>query len=110
MAIYDQTDKDREERQRIDQYNEALHNKIKQRSIERTEILTDFFYKSNNKDVEMLKKHLITDSRGQHKDQVSRARLEDVEDAVIIPEKRKEIPPIDDDEDYEIIEETRDFY
>ena len=111
MAIYDQTDKDREERQRIDQYNKALHDKIKQRSIERTEILTDFFNQSNNKDVEMLKKHLITDSRGQHKDQVSRARLEDVEDAVIIPEKRKETPKnIDDDEDYEIIEETRDFY
>lgn len=115
MAIYDQTPQDIAERKRIDAYNEQLHKRVRDRSLERQEILSDFFEGNTDKEIEILKKHLIVDSKGQHKDRVSQKRLE-YEEAEIIDENRearreKQEPRTQQkEEDYEIIEDTRDFY
>ncbi len=102
MAIYDQTEADREARRRIDNYNKELHQKVRDRNIEDQEVLSAFFSGHQNKELDILKKHLIVDSKGQHKDRVSQKRLE-YEDAKVEPIQQE-------DEEYEIIEDIRDLY
>lgn len=74
MALYDQNKGDAKQRQLVYDYNKDMNQTIINRSATRTEILNDFFDETPQLDT--LKKLLIPDSNGQHKDQKSAERLQ----------------------------------
>lgn len=101
MALAEQTDKDFEERKRIVDFNKSARTKILDRQKERGEILGDLYQDSNNKEIDILKKHLISDSNGQHKDRVIEAKNKP---SKIVINNFDE----DEDEEYEIINDVLD--
>jgi hypothetical protein len=102
MAIADQTEADLLAKSRINEFNKANRKMIIDRQKERNQIVAETLQSSNHKDLDVLKKHLISDSKGQHKDRVIEARKTPKE----LPAKI--IPYDDDDEDYEIIDDILD--
>ena len=74
MALYDQQKQDAAERQKVFDFNKNYNNEIMLRNESRHEVLEDFF--NNNPQLDTLRKLMISDSTGQHKDQKSTERLE----------------------------------
>ena len=91
MAIADQTEADIEARKRINDYNKENRKMIIERQTERNQIVRETLQSSNHKDLDILKKHLISDSNGQHKDRVIDSKK--VQEAIPL------IPKYDDDDD-----------
>lgn len=96
MALYDRKDADSDELERIKNFNKDLRQHVLQRAEERHEVLTELM--SRNKELETLQKLMITDSRGQHKDQKSSARL------------RPHRQTATQEDEYELIDNVRDQY
>lgn len=97
MALYDRKEGDGEALQRVRDYKEELREQIINRTAENYNTLQDFF--AHNPQLETLQKLLIVDSKGQHKDRKSKARL-------------AEAPKVESNlyTDYEIIDNIRDMY
>lgn len=74
MALYDQEQQDVNERQKVFDFNKNLNNQVLQRNTDRSQILDDFF--DSNPQLDTLRKLMISDSNGQHKDQKSAERIE----------------------------------
>lgn len=90
MALYDRKEGDGEELARVQNYNKELTEKIIQRGTENNEMIQELFIE-NPQLSKVLAKIVITDSKGQHKNQRNANRKAD-------------LPP--PDEKYEIIEEN----
>lgn len=73
MALYDQHKGDAAQRQLVYDHNKRINEEILMRNISRNEVLDDFF--ESNPALDTLKKMMIPDSTGQHKDQKSELRL-----------------------------------
>lgn len=98
MALYDRQDGDAEKLQEVFDYNKQLEKVVIERNAERYQTIQELV--TNNKEVETLQKLMITDSRGQHKEQKQKAK-----------QKERTLPVIQPvAEEYEIIEETRRYY
>lgn len=74
MAIVDQTEADLLAKSKINEFNKANRKMIIERQTERNKIVSETLQSSNNKELDVLKKHLISDSNGQHKDRVIESR------------------------------------
>lgn len=74
MALYDQEKQDAEQRKLVYDFNKRVNETIIQRNESRHETLEDLF--SKNPQLDTLRKLMISDSNGQHKDQKSNERLE----------------------------------
>lgn len=96
MALYDRSAGDAEKLQEVLNYNKMLRQNSIDRGTERYNTLYNFATK--NKEIETLQKLMITDSRGQHKEQKQAARQ--VELPAYVPEP----------EEYTIIDTTRRNY
>lgn len=107
MAIADQTSEDIEARTQINDYNKNSKKMIIARQIERNEIVKETLLSSDNKELDVLKKHLISDSNGQHKDRVIEARKHPPESPGEIPNKIIQETE-DDDEEFTIIDDYLD--
>lgn len=95
MALYDRSAGDAEKLKEVWDFNKGLEQKIIDRNAERYNTLHGLI--TENKEIETLQKLMITDSRGQHKEQRQAAK--------------KEIPAyIPEPEEYTIIDTTRRQY
>jgi hypothetical protein len=74
MALADRKDGDSDQLQRIRQYNRELEETVIDRRSKSGNIVRDHFSESSMIEDETLKRLLITDSNGQHKDVKSRSR------------------------------------
>lgn len=73
MALYDQQKGDASQRHLVYDHNKSINEEIIMRNLSRNEVLEDFF--ETNPALDTLKKMMIPDSMGQHKDQKSELRL-----------------------------------
>lgn len=74
MALADRKDGDAEQLHRVFDFNRKLEEHVTARASSADETVMAIFSKNSELD-NTLGKHIITDSRGQHKNQVSRKRL-----------------------------------
>lgn len=88
MALYDATEEDNQYRNRIKAHNKELLDSVIDRQIQRGDIIEELFL--NNPQLDILQKLMITDSRGQHKDQKSQARLDNIQKVLEKQNKKKE--------------------
>lgn len=102
MAIADQTEADNEARKRINDFNKSNKKMIIERQAERNQIVRETLQSSNHKDLDILKKHLISDSHGQHKDRVIESKK--VQEAIPLTPQYD----ADDDEEFTIIDDYLD--
>lgn len=103
MALYDMERGDGDALARVFQFNKELEQSILYRNDERHRLLHELMH--NNPALETLQKLLITDSRGQHKDQRISAQKADR----TLPQP--DSPEVDqDNEEYEIIVDPRRNY
>lgn len=75
MAIADQSEQDVEELKRVKDYNKTAVQYITDTRAENANVLDEFFNKNPMLN-DTLAKHLLVDSRGQHKDQRNNQRIE----------------------------------
>lgn len=75
MAIADHKENDGEERKRVSEYNKTAVQYITNTRAENANVL-DQFFSQNPMLNDTLAKHLLVDSRGQHKDQKNNQRIE----------------------------------
>ncbi len=75
MALYDRREGDGEQLERIRQYNKQLTEQVITRATDRRNILQNTLaLTAGNPELEMLSKALLTDRRGQHKNQLAAQR------------------------------------
>jgi hypothetical protein len=87
MALYDQHQGDAQQRQLVFDHNKQINQTIINRSITRSETLNDLFDETPQLDT--LKKLLIPDSNGQHKDQKSAERLQ-IANKIAVKQQKQE--------------------
>lgn len=92
MALYDRTEGDAKELHKIWAYNDDVEDYITEERANSSRIVSNLF--TENPALEdTLAKHLLTDSLGQHKNQKSKARLQErrtIEIAVVQENKKQE--------------------
>lgn len=88
MALYDQEKTDSGQRQLVYDYNKRMNEEIINRSITRHETLEDLF--DGNPQLDTLRKLMIPDSNGQHKDQKSAQRIQTAQKILISQEKKQQ--------------------
>lgn len=95
MALYDRKEGDSDQLQKVFNYDKELRNQVIKHGNENIRILQDLYQR--NPELEVLQKMLIVDSNGQHKALKNKARLQ---------------PPteLEDDYDFEIIDDIRSNY
>lgn len=76
MALYDQQTQDAGKRQLVYDFNKRMNNEILLRNESRHEVLEDLF--TNNPQLDTLRKLMLSDSTGQHKDQKNNERIQAV--------------------------------
>lgn len=76
MALYDQEQTDAGKRQLVYDFNKSLNQQIIERTEDRHEVLINLF--DHNPQLDTLRKLMISDSTGQHKDQKTLERIEQV--------------------------------
>lgn len=90
MALAERTDGDAEQLKRVMDFNRALEDDIEEQ-LDRMHRNNEALFAHNSQLDNTLGKHLLIDSRGQHKDQYNRRRLKsstvdtDTEDEEIVP-------------------------
>lgn len=93
MALYDRTEGDAKELHKIWAYNDEVEDYITEERANSSRIVNNLF--TDNPALEdTLAKHLLVDSMGQHKNQKSKARLQErrtIEVAVVQENKRQEM-------------------
>lgn len=99
MALYDRTEGDAAQLQRIIKHKEALREQVINRTADNYNTLQELF--THNPQLETLQKLLITDSQGQHKIQKNKARHAE------LPQRQ---PQYTDYTEYETIDDTRSLY
>ena len=78
MALYDRSEGDGEQLAQIRNFNSSMKEIILERQAEDFELINQLF--TENKELDnTLAKSLLTDSRGQHKDQKNKQRLENAQ-------------------------------
>ena len=78
MALYDRSEGDGEQLAQIRNFNSSMKEIILEQQAEDFELINQLF--TENKELDnTLAKSLITDSRGQHKDQKNKQRLENAQ-------------------------------
>ncbi|MCP1997271.1 hypothetical protein [Flavobacterium sp. HSC-61S13] len=87
MALYDQEKTDSSQRQLVYDYNKRMNEEIINRSITRHETLEGLF--DGNPQLDTLRKFMIPDSKGQHKDQKSAQRIQSAQKILISQEKKQ---------------------
>lgn len=94
MALADRKEGDAEELQRIEAFNKTLINEVTERRAISGDAVRKHMEQTNAIEDETLRRLLITDSNGQHKNVKSQARtgrkLPKVEDAVLIEDENEE--------------------
>lgn len=103
MALIDQKPEHFEQRQRIKEFNEQLKREIVETAEHDVEVIRDNVYSSALPGHNILERLLITDSRGQHKDNRNELKLH-AEDAEYEEEEMPKRTPVaypDDEEDYD---------
>src|SRR5690606_11627284 len=93
MALYDQQKQDAAERQKVFDFNKNYNNEIILRNESRHETLDEFF--NNNPKLDTLRKLMISDSTGQHKDQKSAERLENTTKRIAAKQQQQEQKAVD---------------
>jgi hypothetical protein len=88
MALYDQEKGDAQQRQLVYDYNSRMNNEIILRGTQQREVLEDLF--ENHPRLDTLKKLMIPDSLGQHKDQKSAERLETATKRIAAKQEKRE--------------------
>uniref|UniRef100_UPI001AD66DE4 hypothetical protein n=1 Tax=Flavobacterium fluviatile TaxID=1862387 RepID=UPI001AD66DE4 len=88
MALYDQEKGDAQQRQLVYDYNSRMNNEIILRGTQQREVLEDLF--DNHPRLDTLKKLMIPDSLGQHKDQKSAERLETATKRIAAKQEKRE--------------------
>lgn len=89
MALYDQQKGDASQRQLVYDHNKRINEEILLRNLSRNEVLEDFF--ETNPALDTLKKMMIPDSTGQHKDQKSELRLGSAQKLLAKQTKKEQI-------------------
>lgn len=111
MALIDQQPEHFEQRQRIRDFNETLKKEIIKQAEQDVDIIRENVYSNALPGHNILERLLITDSRGQHKDNRNLLKLH-AEDATL--EEPEELRPAalnypDDDEDFDFDATTASF-
>lgn len=75
MALVDRTEEDTLQLKRINDYNKNLEQKVIDYRAVTGECVRELLSKNRKKELETLKKLLITDSQGQHKDELGKEKL-----------------------------------
>lgn len=88
MAIADQTEQDVHELKRIRDYNKTAVQYITETREDNANVL-DHFFNANPLLNDTLAKHLLVDSRGQHKDNKSKERLQQQAEKVLLNQDKK---------------------
>lgn len=88
MALYDQQKGDAKQRQLVYDYNSRMNNEIILRGVQQREVLEDMF--DNHPQLDTLKKLMIPDSLGQHKDQKAAERLKNASERIAIKQEKRE--------------------
>ena len=88
MALYDQEKGDAQQRQLVYDYNRRMDNEIIFRGVQQREVLEDLF--DNHPRLDTLKKLMIPDSLGQHKDQKSAERLDKATKRITAKQEKRE--------------------
>lgn len=99
MSLAERQEGDSDELQRVRQFNKQLTGEVTNRRALSGTIVTNHLNEHNDVAVETLKKLLITDSQGQHKNEKSKARtgnvLPVITEAIIATEEEEEIDLFD---------------
>lgn len=74
MALIERSEGDAKELQRVLMFNKILEARIAAKMCDYENTVSDLLQREKKAELETLSKFLITDSRGQHKDNLSRAR------------------------------------
>jgi len=88
MALYDQEKGDAQQRQLVYDYNRRMNDEIILRGTQQRGVLEDLF--DNNPKLDTLKKLMIPDSLGQHKDQKATERLKKSTERIAIKQEKRE--------------------
>lgn len=88
MALYDQQKGDTQQRQLVYDYNRRMNNEIILRGAQQREVLEDLF--DSNPQLDTLKKLIIPDSLGQHKDQKATERLRKATERIAVKQEKRE--------------------
>lgn len=103
MALVDQQPEHFEYRQQVNEFNESLKNEIIEQAEKDVETIRENVYSRSLPGHNILERLLITDSRGQHKDNRNELKLH-AEDAEYEEEEMPKRTPVaypDDEEDYD---------
>lgn len=95
MSLYDQQKQDAGQRQLVYDFNKRMNETIMLRNESRHETLEELF--NNNPKLETLKKLMISDSTGQHKDQKTTERIEIATQRIANRQAKKEQKVIEAD-------------
>ena len=93
MALYDQQKQDALERQKVFNFNKQYNDEILKRNEARHEVLEDLF--TSNSKLDTLRKLMLADSNGQHKDHKSAERMEKITNQLANKQAKKEQKIID---------------
>lgn len=88
MSLYDQQKGDGKQRQLVYDFNKRMNDEIISRTESRHETLQELF--DNNPKLDTLRKLMISDSTGQHKDQKSAERLENATKRIAQRQEKRE--------------------
>ena len=100
IALADQKPEHFEQRRRVRDFNESLKREIVGTAENDVETIRSNVYNTGLPGHNILERLLITDSRGQHKDNRNALKLE-AEDIEPEEERKPKVPYPDDDEDFE---------
>jgi hypothetical protein len=106
MALADRKPGDAEQLQRVFNFNKRLEEHVAAKASSADEVAMAIFSKNTELD-NTLAKHIITDSRGQHKNQVSRKRLAEAKASAVEVNEMKAPEPADEDFDFAAAELQR---